>query len=499
MEKSLKILIVDDNPIFLKDLKKKLAPKGLVWDTSSHQRALELLEIQTFDIAIIDLIHNQSPLGLEVLKKAHELKIYSIMLSDLNNDEYIRNSYEFGCQHYLTKDQFELILDYLFEDFLNFHRYRESSHQDKILKNFFKNSFITQDQQLKSDIEALKFQTNHKRPVLILGETGVGKGELAKLIHQLHKKTDKNPVEDSSFVPLNLSTISPDLLSSELFGSKKGSFTGALENKIGKLELAHEGTLFLDEIGSIPLSTQISLLKVIEDKSFYALGSNKLTQSNFQLVSATCDDLFDKMQQDHFRLDLFHRINAITIKIPPLRKRPEDIPLLIQNYLSQSPRKIHITPKAMEILKSYSWPGNIRQLKSTIENLIDLKKGIVEESDLKLTEFLIMEKIVEKKMTSNPNFPSGLPAIDLSEVYQVKNHVHSQNHNHHHQTPGEFLSQESIEFIERYGYEQFSTQINSEILKKMLSNVHGNTKKAKELFQMTQATFYRFQKKYLKQ
>ena len=212
--------------------------------------------------------------------------------------------------------------------------------------------------------------------VLILGETGTGKEVIARAIHQL------SPRNKHVMVKLNCAAIPAGLLESELFGHERGAFTGALDRKIGRLELAHEGTLFLDEIGDLPLELQPKILRALQEKEFERLGSTKPIPVNVRLVAATNRDLAKMVAEGHFRSDLYYRLRVFPILLPPLRERREDIPLLVRYFVDRHARKLYkkietIPEETMQVLTRWDWPGNIRELENFIERAVILTKGPV--------------------------------------------------------------------------------------------------------------------------
>jgi formate hydrogenlyase transcriptional activator len=212
--------------------------------------------------------------------------------------------------------------------------------------------------------------------VLLLGETGTGKELIARAIHGL------SPRHTRPFVKLNCAAIPTGLLESELFGHERGSFTGAIGQKIGRIELAHQGSLFLDEIGDIPLELQPKLLRVLQEREFERLGSTRTQTVDMRIVAATHRDLEGMIFEKLFRSDLYYRLNVFPIRVPPLRERPEDIPLLAQHFVQQATRRMRktvdtIPPETMEALIRYRWPGNIRELENVTERAVILSPGPV--------------------------------------------------------------------------------------------------------------------------
>jgi formate hydrogenlyase transcriptional activator len=212
--------------------------------------------------------------------------------------------------------------------------------------------------------------------VLIYGETGTGKELVARALHNL------SPRRSGSFVKLNCAAIPTGLLESELFGHEKGAFTGAIAQRIGRFELANRGTVFLDEIGEIPLELQPKLLRVLQEREFERLGSTRTLRTDARLIAATNRDLGEMVEQQKFRSDLFYRLNVFPIRVPPLRERAEDIPVLVRHFALQFARRMNkrmesIPSETMSALCDYQWPGNIRELQNVIERAVILSSGPV--------------------------------------------------------------------------------------------------------------------------
>ena len=212
--------------------------------------------------------------------------------------------------------------------------------------------------------------------VLLLGETGTGKELIARAIHS------HSPRRDRPFVKLNCAAIPTGLLESELFGHERGSFTGAIAQKIGRIELAHQGSLFLDEIGDIALELQPKLLRVLQEREFERLGSTRTRKVDVRIVAATHCDLEGMILEKQFRSDLYYRVNVFPIHVPPLRERPEDIPLLVHHFVREAARRMNktidtIPPDTMDALTDYQWPGNIRELENVVERAVILSPGSV--------------------------------------------------------------------------------------------------------------------------
>jgi formate hydrogenlyase transcriptional activator len=247
--------------------------------------------------------------------------------------------------------------------------------------------------------------------VLLLGETGTGKELIARAIHGL------SPRENRPFVKLNCAAIPTGLLESELFGHERGSFTGAIAQKIGRLEVAHQGSLFLDEIGDIPLELQPKLLRVLQEREFERLGSTRTQRVDVRIVAATHRDLEGMILEKQFRSDLYYRLNVFPVHVPPLRERPEDIPLLVQHFVQQATRRMRktidtIPSETMEALIHFRWPGNIRELENVIERAVILSPGHV----LRLSPRDLKSRIAPGQ---NPDRHQTLEEVERSHILKT--------------------------------------------------------------------------------
>lgn len=234
---------------------------------------------------------------------------------------------------------------------------------------------IGQSAALREVLQLVEMVAPSDSTVLLLGETGTGKELIARAIHDRSRRNGR------AFVKLNCAAIPSGLLESELFGHERGAFTGAITQKIGRIELADQGSLFLDEIGDIPLELQPKLLRVLQEREFERLGSTRTKQVDVRVVAATHRDLDEMILEKQFRSDLYYRLNVFPISIPPLRERAEDIPLLVQHFVQQFARRMNktihaISSETMDALTRYPWPGNIRELQNVIErSVVVYKKG----------------------------------------------------------------------------------------------------------------------------
>jgi len=289
-----------------------------------------------------------------------------------------------GAYDFLTKPVSLQKLELLIERALQSERLKEENqdlHQ-RLDKKFRFDEILGNSPNLQNVLETIRLVAPSKATVLIEGETGTGKELIAQAIHQNSDRARR------PFVAVHCAALASNLLESELFGHEKGAFTGATDRRIGRFEAADSGTLFLDEIGEIDSSTQIKLLRFLETRSFERLGSVKPMAVDVRLVCATNRNLAAMTQKGEFREDLLYRLNVVTVPLPPLRDRKEDIPLLLDHYVTSFSREngaspITFTEGALSVLQAYSWPGNIRELRNFCENMVILKRGSrISEYDL---------------------------------------------------------------------------------------------------------------------
>lgn len=341
---------------------------GDVHDASSQAEALILIEDKSFDIAFVDLDLESELAGLKIVETLRSKKTYTVVLSGREDEMIIEQAYQLGCRDYLSKPFTKTSIELIFK------KYSSVSSKVQTLQAL-KDIFLTDDSTLVKELEVIDQALLSTRPILITGESGTGKTFLAKFIRQLSGAS-------MPFVHLNCAEISESLIESELFGYEKGAFTGAHKSKKGLLELADGGILFLDEIATMPTAIQKKLLKAIEEKTFYPLGSEKIIRSEFRLISATCENLKSKIDKGEFRADFFFRIEGFNVSLKPLRERRDDFNKLIQFFVKKGERMIVFDSAAKALLSEYQWPGNVRELERTIEVLQTKDRGIVTASDL---------------------------------------------------------------------------------------------------------------------
>jgi transcriptional regulator with PAS, ATPase and Fis domain len=252
--------------------------------------------------------------------------------------------------------------------------------------------------------------------VLILGESGTGKELIATSIHENSERNEQ------PFIKLNCAAIPAELLESELFGHEKGAFTGATKFKPGKFDMADDGTIFLDEIGDMPLNLQAKILRVLQEREFYRVGGSRTIRVDVRIIASTNKNLEKMVQEGTFREDLFYRLNVFTLHLPPLRERKEDIPLLVDYFLQNAPRKVDISSVALQMLIAYSWPGNIRELKNTIDSAaVIAENGFIEPAQLsnKITGMFNSSDQTYFKLPVNIPLDERLREIEKSMIIEA--------------------------------------------------------------------------------
>ena len=367
MEK-LNILVLEDD---------KLAQKVMAASLSAHnveiagdlKTALKKLDTLKFDLGFFDLMlgPDDDYSGLKAIPKAVEKGVYAVVVSSSDSDEMIDRAYALGAADFYSKGNEEANVTDILRKFVQ-------NRKAAGAKDIFTSAFITGDPETKAAAtEALKYAPA-ELPILILGPSGTGKTSLAKILHE-------HSGRDGAFVSINCSAYTEDLLEAELFGHKKGAFTGAHEARKGRLLEAHKGTLFLDEIGTMSLNMQMKLLKAIEERTFYPLGSEKPERSEFRIISATLEDPQALIAQGKMRFDLFQRIHGFTINLKPLTRRKGDIMPLV-NHFTKGAKRLSFTAGALALMENYPWPGNVRELKKLVDLLSSGSGGRIDEEML---------------------------------------------------------------------------------------------------------------------
>ncbi len=375
------VLVVDDDKNMLEVMCIILGGRGLQTDKArSLDEAVEKLSREDFDVVLTDLyMGGDKEAGIKLLRwvKEHKPHIPVVMITAYATVENAIQAMQEGATDYIQKpfksnEELYLRIKRAIE--------RKDLQSDNELLWRERAQFLP-FQELIGDskvMRALKESIRRIAPlqstVLIYGESGVGKELIAREIHRLSSRAN------NKFVAINCGAIPETLLESELFGYKKGAFTGAFEDKEGLFVLANGGTIFLDEIGEMPSALQVKLLRVLDNKVVVPVGGNREISVDIRVISATNKDLQDLVKKGRFREDLFYRLNVIPIKVPPLRERVEDIPLIFNHFLKIISNKMglrlpSVEPEVIEALKLYHWPGNVRELLHTVERILALLQG----------------------------------------------------------------------------------------------------------------------------
>jgi DNA-binding NtrC family response regulator len=438
------ILLVEDETNMAKMQAKILQRKGYEVDTAANGReALNKLDRTNFDVVITDL---KMPVmdGMQLLREMNikERGCAVIVLTGHGTIESAVEAMQHGAADYLTKpcnpDELLLKVDKLLET----KRLREEVAQLRREVRAYKKfgELIGQSPSMRQIYSVIGAVSTNKSTVLITGESGTGKELVARTIHQ------KGPWVDRPFVAINCGAMSETLLDSQLFGHRRGAFTGAIADHNGVFQAANGGTIFLDEIGEIPLALQVKFLRAIQEKEVTPLGSSRPVKVDVRIIAATNRNLEEEVKKGTFRDDLFYRLSVVPLHIPPLRERREDIPLLIEHFITTFSKEYNVEPKrlapeALEKLLAYPWPGNIRELQNVIERvfalsqsatitLADLPLSITgfEERPVNFHEFSELPTLeqMEKALISaalrkghgNKNEAARLLAIDRQRLYR---------------------------------------------------------------------------------
>ncbi|SCX76495.1 sigma-54-dependent transcriptional regulator [Alkaliphilus peptidifermentans] len=392
-----KVLIIDDESAICNSLEFALEDHYEIYAVQDVAMGMGILDDTAIDIVLLDLkIGNIS--GLEVLKKIKSIKedTQVIMMTAYGNIESSVEAIKEGAFHYLTKPlNTEELIIYI-EKALKYKRMSNSltNLRQVIDKEYSIQGIVGNSAALKHILTKIEKVKDIDTTILITGESGTGKDMIAKAIHFQGKRRNE-PLEI-----VNCAAIPSNLLESELFGYEKGAFTGADKKKLGKIELAHKGTLFLDEIGDMDLQLQAKILRIVEDMQVTPLGSEKSKKVDVRIVAATNKDLLQEVKNNKFREDLYYRLNVISIKMPSLKERREDIPVLLKWFINKYNVKLKksiegFTPEALKALENYEYPGNIRELENFAERAVALAdQRLISIDDL--PEIVTFNKIPSK-------------------------------------------------------------------------------------------------------
>ncbi len=442
MEKR-RVLVVDDEESFRHMLSVILEKEGYEAETAKDGReALEKLESGLFDEVLCDIRMPRMD-GIQFLKEAKKIHADStiIMMSAYGTLDTAIEAMKLGAYDYVSKPfkPDEIILTLKKAEERERLRRENIYLRKEVKKEYNFNNIISKNEKMAAIFDTIVKVARYKSTILITGESGTGKELVAKAIHF---NSDRSA---SPFVAVNCGAIPENLLESELFGHMKGSFTDAVRTKKGLFEEADGGTLLLDEIGELPLSLQVKLLRVLQDGEIRRIGDSRSIKIDLRIVAATVKDLDKAVKEGHFRDDLFYRLNVLPVRIPPLRERKEDIPLLVDHFIAKINDNLGktvrgVTPDALKILLRYSWPGNVRELENVVE------RGLV------LTE------------------------TDAIDVENLPPEVHR--------------SSESSAFsqLEEYSIKKTTRILETELIRKALRKTHGNHTHASKILEISHRT-----------
>jgi len=372
------VVVADDERGTREGLERALSDRYQVVLAEDGQKALQILESQPADVLITDLKMPGLD-GMTLLKRAMGLQKppVCIVMTAYGSIESAVEAMQAGAYHYLTKpninlDELELVIQRALNE-----RQIEAENvnlRQQLDRKFGLENIIGESPAMQQVFDIIQQVGPTRATVLITGETGTGKELVAHAIHNL------SPRRKAPFIAVHAAALPSTLLETELFGHEKGAFTGAVERRLGRFELADGGTLFLDEVGELEPQMQVKLLRVLEERSFERVGGQKTIEVDVRLVAATNKDLKELVAEKKFRDDLYYRLSVVTIALPPLRERREDIPLLVSAFLRQcseenNKRVTEITPEAMNVLMAYDWPGNVRELRNTVEQMVVLARS----------------------------------------------------------------------------------------------------------------------------
>src|SRR5437870_1942281 len=408
------ILVVDDEEIMREILETLLTREGYdVRVASSGAEGLEMARALPFDAAIVDIMMP----GIDGIATLDELKridedLAVVIITAYGSIESAISAMKAGAFDYITKpfknDEVLVVVRNAMER-------RRLEHENRNLRQNIQERYhkfaniIGRSPRMRQVFDLIIQAAPSRSTILIQGESGTGKELVARAIHANSSRSDR------SFVTVNSGNLPPDLLESTLFGHVKGAFTGAVYPKKGMFDLADKGSIFFDEIGNVPLETQAKLLRVIQERDFMRLGGMETIKVDVRIIAATNVDLRRMMEEGRFREDLFYRLHVISIQLPPLRDRKDDIPLLVQHFLQKYGVENHktgleLTPEALDLMTEYDWPGNVRELENVVERAVVLTSGP------RIDEELIPDHVRKAPNFQMPQFVVPPEGISFKEV-----------------------------------------------------------------------------------
>jgi DNA-binding NtrC family response regulator len=414
------ILVIDDEFEIRESLEQLLKMEGYQVDTApTAEEGLHKIEEQAYDLLLLD-INLPGRNGLEVLQviKRESPQTSVIMITAYDSSQMAFQASRQGADSYITKpwDNDRLLLE--IRNLLAKSRLQvENTQLRRALKRFNLPNIVGRSEAMQKVMDMITQVAPSRATVLILGESGTGKELVAKTIHAT------SPRADQPFVPVNTGALAVDLLESTLFGHVKGAFTSAVASKRGLFEVADQGTIFFDEIGTVGLETQAKLLRVIQEREFMRLGGTETVKVDVRILAATNSDLRRMVAEGRLREDLYYRLNVISIPVPPLRSRKEDIPYLLEHFLTKfahenQRQSLRFTPEALKAMMDYDWPGNVRELENAVERAVVLASGPLLGIDL-LPESIINRRESTEAIPGIENM-NGMSLFEMTEAFERK-------------------------------------------------------------------------------
>lgn len=383
MKRHLKVLLVDDETELRKSVSSILIQQlpdfeFEMVEASNGREALDAVRATPFDLVVMD-VRMPEMTGIEALEKIkeHDPRTFVVIMTAHANLEDAVQAIKFGAYDYIEKPvQPEKLLTIVRKAVDTQEMVSDLALSSPILDDDIDTEFVGSSQKMRDIFDLINRLANVETTVMIRGENGTGKELVARAIHF------NSPRKHGEFVAINCGAIPESLMESEFFGHERGAFTGAVERKIGKFQLATKGTIFLDEVAELRPEMQVKLLRVLQEKSFVPVGSNREVKTNARVIAATNRNLEKMIEEGLFREDLFYRLNVMPIFLPPLRERLDDLEDLVTYFIRKFNRKLNrqlrgIQPEAMALLKAYRWPGNIRELENVIERSFIMENGVM--------------------------------------------------------------------------------------------------------------------------
>jgi DNA-binding NtrC family response regulator len=430
LNSQLRVLVIDDEVNFTEEIEEFLQNQGYISFTANNvHKGRQILKNQDIDLLILD-VRLKNVNGLDILLEVKSLypKLEVIIVSAHGDMETVITALRNGAIDYLKKPfrhtdiQIAIQRTRRFLDLKRVIQTMEAKNSliSQSLQEKIKRDFIGESSQIKEILEMALTASKYKdTSVLITGESGTGKENIARIIHY------ESARKENLFCAVNSSAITDSLLESEFFGHKKGSFTGAISDKKGFFEVSDQGTLFLDEIADMPINLQAKILRAIEEKTITRVGETEPIATDFRIIAATNHNIDKLIEEKKFRLDLLHRLNTIHIHIPPLRERIDDIEPMLKHFVAEFSKKLNkqeprIERETIHMLKNYSFPGNVRELRNMVERAIILCKS----ESLAATDFLTKSIVENEPQVEKKNFN-----LEVNELALIRLALKEKNYN----------------------------------------------------------------------